>query len=121
MAMRVASRLQLIAFFVESLLFGAFLVLYAISIWILLTRDQRAGYQRSTVNKGMLGTATVMFVLAVAVSLPPFPASIHPSAGSVLCSSRSPGSTSASTSSGRSTGSLRMAARRRAPLTSTSS
>ena len=78
MAMRVASRLQLIAFFVESLLFGAFLVLYAISIWILLTRDQRAGYQRSTVNKGMLGTATVMFVLAVAVSLPSFCASIHP-------------------------------------------
>ncbi|KAM5534169.1 hypothetical protein V8D89_012189 [Ganoderma adspersum] len=57
---------QLISLFVESLLFGAFLVLYSISIWILLTRDQRSGYQRSTVNKGMLGTATVMFVLAVA-------------------------------------------------------
>ena len=61
---------QLIALFLESLLFGAFAVLYFISIWILMYREHRHG--RSKLNKWMLATATTMFVLAIAVSCTPF-------------------------------------------------
>ncbi|KAI0640930.1 hypothetical protein C8Q79DRAFT_423466 [Trametes meyenii] len=56
-------RAELIALFLESLIFGSFAVLYAISIWILLYRERRHG--RSKLNKWMFATATVMFVLSV--------------------------------------------------------
>ncbi|KAI1795337.1 hypothetical protein LXA43DRAFT_881965 [Ganoderma leucocontextum] len=56
-------RAELIALFLESLLFGAFLVLYFISIWILLYREQHHG--RTRLNKWMFATATAMFVLAL--------------------------------------------------------
>ncbi|PIL26518.1 hypothetical protein GSI_12276 [Ganoderma sinense ZZ0214-1] len=55
---------ELIALFLESLLFGAFMVLYFISIWILLYREQHHG--RTRLNKWMFATATTMFVLAIA-------------------------------------------------------
>ncbi|TBU39011.1 hypothetical protein BD309DRAFT_970594 [Dichomitus squalens] len=57
-------RAELIALFLESLLFGAFAVLYSISIWILLYREKHHG--RSKVHKWMFATATTMFVLALA-------------------------------------------------------
>ncbi|RDX48938.1 hypothetical protein OH76DRAFT_1351387 [Lentinus brumalis] len=57
-------RAELFALFLESLLFGAFAVLYFISIWILMYREHRHG--RSKVNKWMFATATTMFVLALA-------------------------------------------------------
>ncbi|KAI0742395.1 hypothetical protein C8Q80DRAFT_904930 [Daedaleopsis nitida] len=57
-------RAELIALFLESLLFGAFAVLYCISIWILMYREKHHG--RSKVHKWMFATATIMFVLAIA-------------------------------------------------------
>ena len=56
---------QLIALFCESMVFGAFAVLYAIAIWILLYREKRRS--KSTLNKMLFGTSTFMFVLSVAV------------------------------------------------------
>ncbi|PIL26321.1 hypothetical protein GSI_12077 [Ganoderma sinense ZZ0214-1] len=53
----------LVALFLESILFGIFTVLYAISIWILIYRQQHS--HRSKLNKRLLGTGTAMFVLAV--------------------------------------------------------
>ncbi len=59
--------LQLIALFLESLLFGAFAVLYFISIWILMYREGHHG--RKKLHKWVLAaTATTMFVLAITVS-----------------------------------------------------
>ena len=70
-AMAIAlDKAELVAMFLESLLFGAFAVLYFISIWILMYREHRHG--RSKLNKWMLATATTMFVLAIAVSCTPF-------------------------------------------------
>ncbi len=58
--------LQLIALFFESLLFGAFAVLYFISIWILMYEGHHG---RTKLHKWMLAaTATTMFVLAITVS-----------------------------------------------------
>ncbi|KAM5537255.1 hypothetical protein V8D89_008985 [Ganoderma adspersum] len=54
----------LVALFLESVLFGIFAVLYAISIWILIYRQQYSTH-RSKINKRLLGTSTIMFVLAV--------------------------------------------------------
>ncbi|KAI1795365.1 hypothetical protein LXA43DRAFT_39057 [Ganoderma leucocontextum] len=51
------------AFFVESLLFGAFTVTYGICTWILLFRDRGAG--ASTRNAVLFSASTVMFVLAL--------------------------------------------------------
>ncbi|KAM5534184.1 hypothetical protein V8D89_008983 [Ganoderma adspersum] len=53
----------LVALFLESILFGIFTVLYAISIWILIYRRQYS--HCSKLNKRLLGTGTVMFILAV--------------------------------------------------------
>ncbi|KAI0753722.1 hypothetical protein C8Q74DRAFT_332339 [Fomes fomentarius] len=57
-------RAELIALFLESLLFGAFSILYFISIWILMYREKHHG--RTKLHKWMLATATAMFVLAIA-------------------------------------------------------
>ncbi|KAI0753728.1 hypothetical protein C8Q74DRAFT_1306594 [Fomes fomentarius] len=57
-------RAELIALFLESLLFGAFAVLYFISIWILMYRERHHG--RTKLHKWMLATGTAMFVLAIA-------------------------------------------------------
>ncbi|KAM5534168.1 hypothetical protein V8D89_012188 [Ganoderma adspersum] len=54
----------LVALFLESILFGIFAVLYAISIWILVYRQRHSYF--SKLNKMLLGTGTVMFILAVA-------------------------------------------------------
>ena len=59
---------QLIALFTESLVFGAFTVLYAIAIWILLYREKKRS--KSTLNKLLFATSTVMWVLSVAVRFP---------------------------------------------------
>ena len=56
---------QLIALFTESLVFGAFTVLYAIAIWILLYREKKRS--KSTLNKMLFATSTTMWVLSVAV------------------------------------------------------
>ncbi|TBU44153.1 hypothetical protein BD309DRAFT_958987 [Dichomitus squalens] len=58
------ARASLIALFTESLVFGAFTVLYAIAIWILLYREKRRS--KSTLNKLLFATSTVMWVLSVA-------------------------------------------------------
>ncbi|KAI9061933.1 hypothetical protein FKP32DRAFT_1612869 [Trametes sanguinea] len=58
------ARAELIALFMESMLFGAFTVLYAIAIWILLYREKIRG--RSRLNRMLFGTSTVMWVLSVA-------------------------------------------------------
>ncbi|KAI0669111.1 hypothetical protein C8Q78DRAFT_1071091 [Trametes maxima] len=58
------ARAELIALFLESMLFGAFTVLYAIAIWILLYREKLRG--RSTLNRMLFGTTTIMWVLSVA-------------------------------------------------------
>ncbi|KAI0742409.1 hypothetical protein C8Q80DRAFT_1221032 [Daedaleopsis nitida] len=57
-------RAEIIALFLESMLFGAFVVLYCISMWILMYREKHHG--RSKLHKWMSGTATVMFLLAIA-------------------------------------------------------
>lgn len=69
---------QLIALFTESLVFGAFTVLYAIAIWILLYREKKRS--KSTLNKMLFATSTIMWVLSVAVR--PFPD--HPRLDGVL-------------------------------------
>ncbi|KAI8992748.1 hypothetical protein BD414DRAFT_482075 [Trametes punicea] len=58
------ARAELIALFMESMLFGAFTVLYAIAIWILLYREKLRG--RSRLNRMLFGTSTVMWILSVA-------------------------------------------------------
>ncbi|KAL7278439.1 hypothetical protein ACG7TL_007436 [Trametes sanguinea] len=58
------ARAELIALFMESMLFGAFTVLYAIAIWILLYREKIRG--RSRLNRMLFGTSTAMWVLSVA-------------------------------------------------------
>ena len=64
--MYVAGVYQLVALFLESILFGIFAVLYGISIWILVYRQRHSYF--SKLNKMLLGTGTVMFILAVVVS-----------------------------------------------------
>ncbi|KAI8992744.1 hypothetical protein BD414DRAFT_482056 [Trametes punicea] len=58
------ARAELIALFLESMLFGAFTVLYAIAIWILLYREKIRGRMR--LNRMLFGTSTVMWVLSIA-------------------------------------------------------
>ncbi|KAI0351179.1 hypothetical protein OH77DRAFT_1411426 [Trametes cingulata] len=58
------ARAELIALFLESMIFGAFTVLYAIAIWILLYREKLRG--KSTLNRMLFGTTTVMWILSVA-------------------------------------------------------
>ncbi|OJT12260.1 hypothetical protein TRAPUB_11194 [Trametes pubescens] len=58
------ARAELIALFLESMMFGAFTVLYAIAIWILLYREKVRG--RSTLNRALFGTTTIMWLLSVA-------------------------------------------------------
>ncbi|KAM5539329.1 hypothetical protein V8D89_007020 [Ganoderma adspersum] len=53
----------IVAFFVESLLFGAFTVTYGICTWILLFRDRGGG--GSTRNLVLFSSSTVIFVLAL--------------------------------------------------------
>ncbi|PIL26315.1 hypothetical protein GSI_12071 [Ganoderma sinense ZZ0214-1] len=53
----------LIALFLESVLFGIFAVLYGISFWILRSRRQHP--RSSKIDKWLLGTGTVMFILTV--------------------------------------------------------
>lgn len=53
------------ALWVESLAFGAFTVLYAIAIWILLYKDRKRS--SATPNRRLFATSTVMWLLAVAV------------------------------------------------------
>ncbi|KAI1793718.1 hypothetical protein LXA43DRAFT_1073066 [Ganoderma leucocontextum] len=57
------ARASLIALFTESLLFGAFTVLYGIAIWILLYREKKRS--QSTLNKRLFATSTVMWILSV--------------------------------------------------------
>ena len=61
--------MQLIALFLESMLFGAFTVLYSIAIWILLYREKKRS--KSRLNKMLFGTSTAMWVLAVSVRIHP--------------------------------------------------
>ena len=49
----------------ESMLFGAFTVLFTIAIWILLYREKVRG--RSTTNRVLCATSTAMWLLSVAV------------------------------------------------------
>ncbi|KAI0738215.1 hypothetical protein C8Q80DRAFT_1275742 [Daedaleopsis nitida] len=58
------ARAELIALFLESMIFGAFTVLYAIAIWILLYREKKRS--RSRLNKMLFATSTIMWVLSVA-------------------------------------------------------
>ena len=58
----------IVAFFVESLLFGVFTVTYGICTWILLFRDRGGG--GSTRNLVLFSASTVIFVLALVVSGP---------------------------------------------------
>ncbi|KAH9900690.1 hypothetical protein C8Q73DRAFT_742550 [Cubamyces lactineus] len=58
------ARAEIIALFMESMLFGAFTVLYSIAVWILLYREKVRG--RSTTNRMLFVTSTVMWILAVA-------------------------------------------------------
>lgn len=51
--------------FVETLLFGGFMVLYPISVWILLYRERRK--RQSRMGVWMFATVTVMFILALVV------------------------------------------------------
>lgn len=55
------------ALWVESLAFGSFTVLYAIAIWILLYKERKRG--SSTPNKRLFATATVMWLLSIAVCM----------------------------------------------------
>ncbi|OBZ74465.1 hypothetical protein A0H81_05110 [Grifola frondosa] len=55
---------ELVAISLESLVFGAFCVLYGISTWILMYRtDSR---NRTTLNKMLFATSTLMFALCIA-------------------------------------------------------
>ncbi|PIL34599.1 hypothetical protein GSI_03378 [Ganoderma sinense ZZ0214-1] len=57
------ARASLIALFVESLGFGAFTVLYAIAIWILLYKEKKRNH--SGLNKRLFATSTIMWILSV--------------------------------------------------------
>ena len=61
---------QLVALFTEALVFGAFTVLYAIAIWILLYREKKRN--QSSLNKRLFVTSTIMWLLAVTVCLATF-------------------------------------------------
>ena len=61
--------MQLIALFLESMIYGAFTVLYSIAIWILLYREKKRS--KSRLNKMLFGTSTVMWVLSTAVRRTP--------------------------------------------------
>ena len=57
--------MQLIALYTESLVFGAFTVLYAIAIWILLYRERARS--RSKLNRALFGISTMMWLLSLVV------------------------------------------------------
>lgn len=59
-------KFQLTGFFLESMLFGVFSVLYAIAGWELLSNPSRKR-DRARTRRRLFWTATVMYVLAVAV------------------------------------------------------
>ena len=58
------ARRQLVGFFVESVLFGIFCVLYPIAVWILLLFNGRPARK---INQRLFAVATLMFVLSIAV------------------------------------------------------
>ncbi|KAJ8502153.1 hypothetical protein ONZ51_g158 [Trametes cubensis] len=58
------ARAEIVALFVESILFGAFTVLFAIAIWILRHRGKVHG--RLTTNRVLCATSTAMWLLSVA-------------------------------------------------------
>ena len=60
--------IQLISLFLESLVFGAFTVLYAIAVWILLYRERARN--RTFLNKMLFAVSTIMWLLSLAVRLP---------------------------------------------------
>ncbi|KAM5545520.1 hypothetical protein V8D89_000558 [Ganoderma adspersum] len=57
------ARASLVALFTEALVFGAFTVLYAIAIWILLYREKKRN--QSSLNKRLFATSTIMWILSV--------------------------------------------------------
>ncbi|KAI0324274.1 hypothetical protein GY45DRAFT_432128 [Cubamyces sp. BRFM 1775] len=57
------ARAEIIALFMETLLFGIFTVLYAITVWILLYRGKRRG--PSTHSRSLYLTATAIWLLSV--------------------------------------------------------
>ena len=59
--------MQLIALFTESLVFGAFTVLYGIAIWILLYRERVR--KRSNLNRALFGISSMMWLLSLVVRL----------------------------------------------------
>ena len=61
------------ALWVESLAFGAFTVLYAIAIWILLYKERKRN--SATPNKRLFATSTLMWLLSIAVRAPLLPRS----------------------------------------------
>ncbi|KAI0655757.1 hypothetical protein C8Q70DRAFT_413470 [Cubamyces menziesii] len=58
------ARAEILALFAESILFGAFTVLFAIAIWILRNRGKAHG--RLTTNRVLCATSTAMWLLSVA-------------------------------------------------------
>nr|VWO96604.1 N/A [Ganoderma boninense] len=58
--------IELICLFVETLIFGAFAVLYSIAVWLLIGGRTDRRRPRSRACLWMLGTSTTMFVLALA-------------------------------------------------------
>ncbi|KAI1793605.1 hypothetical protein LXA43DRAFT_196949 [Ganoderma leucocontextum] len=52
------------ALWIESLVFGAFTILYAIAIWILLYKEKKRG--NATPNKRLFATSTFMWLLSIA-------------------------------------------------------
>ncbi|KAI0328846.1 hypothetical protein GY45DRAFT_1372082 [Cubamyces sp. BRFM 1775] len=58
------TRAEIVALFMESMLFGAFTVLFTIAIWILLYREKVRG--RSRTNRVLCATSTAMWLLSVA-------------------------------------------------------
>ncbi|KAM5539654.1 hypothetical protein V8D89_006763 [Ganoderma adspersum] len=57
--------IELVCLFVETLIFGAFAVLYSIAAWLLIGRSNRSRHH-SRACLWMFGTSTTMFVLAFA-------------------------------------------------------
>ncbi|KAI0631561.1 hypothetical protein C8Q77DRAFT_144373 [Trametes polyzona] len=55
--------IEVFVLFIEALLFGGFLVLYPMSVWILMYRERRT--RRSRVGLWMFVTVTMMFLLAL--------------------------------------------------------
>ena len=53
--------------FIESLVFGTFTVLCALSIWILFSRDRLPDRRRSRLNRMLIATSAVMWILSFAV------------------------------------------------------